>query len=148
MSTELPTTFDPAEIEQRWYAHWEDQGLFRPDRPEAEPYTIVNPPPNVTGSLHIGHALDNTLQDIMIRYERLRGKDALWVVGTDHAGIATQMVVERELMENQEPSRTQMGREKFIERVWEQKAKSEGTILGQLKRLGASCDWDLSLIHI
>src|SRR3546814_8386450 len=80
--TELPKTFDPAEIESRWYAHWEEKGLFRPERPSAEPFTIVNPPPNVTGSLHIGHALDNTLQDIVIRYERLRGKDALWVVGT------------------------------------------------------------------
>ena len=82
----LPTTFDPAEIEARWYAHWETNGCFRPERPEAEAFTIVNPPPNVTGSLHIGHALDNTLQDVVIRYERLRGKDALWVVGMDHAG--------------------------------------------------------------
>ncbi|MBL4858612.1 MAG: class I tRNA ligase family protein, partial [Erythrobacter sp.] len=80
MSTELSKTFDPAEIEQRWYAYWEENGLFRPERPDAEPFTIVNPPPNVTGSLHIGHALDNTLQDVVIRYERLRGKDALWVV--------------------------------------------------------------------
>jgi valyl-tRNA synthetase len=97
MTRELDKTFDPAAIEARWYAHWETNGLFRPERPDAQPYTIVNPPPNVTGSLHIGHALDNTLQDIVIRYERLRGKDALWVVGTDHAGIATQMVVERQL---------------------------------------------------
>ena len=118
MSTELPTTFDPAEIEQRWYAHWEDQGLFRPDRPDAQPYTIVNPPPNVTGSLHIGHALDNTLQDIMIRYERLRGKDALWVVGTDHAGIATQMVVERQL-EAKQDKRTNYNHQAFGAKVWE-----------------------------
>ena len=110
MSTELPKTFDPAEIEARWYTHWENEGLFRPARPDAEPYTIVNPPPNVTGSLHIGHALDNTLQDIMIRYERLRGKDALWVVGTDHAGIATQMVVERQL-EAKQDKRTNYSRE-------------------------------------
>ncbi len=89
MTRELDKTFDPAAIEARWYSHWEANGLFRPERPDAQPYTIVNPPPNVTGSLHIGHALDNTLQDIVIRYERLRGKDALWVVGTDHAGIAT-----------------------------------------------------------
>ena len=95
--TELPKTFDPAAIEARWYSHWEENGCFRPERPDAEPFTIVNPPPNVTGSLHIGHALDNTLQDVVVRYERLRGKDALWVVGTDHAGIATQMVVERQL---------------------------------------------------
>ncbi|MEH6722371.1 MAG: valine--tRNA ligase, partial [Qipengyuania sp.] len=140
MSTELPTTFDPAEIEQRWYAHWEDQGLFRPDRPEAEPYTIVNPPPNVTGSLHIGHALDNTLQDIMVRYERLRGKDALWVVGTDHAGIATQMVVERQL-EAKQDKRTNYSREDFVAKVWEWKEESGGTITRQLRRLGCSMDW-------
>jgi valyl-tRNA synthetase len=97
--SELPKTFDPAEIEKRWYAHWEATGQFRPDRPGAEPWTIVNPPPNVTGSLHIGHALDNTLQDILTRHARLKGKDALWVVGTDHAGIATQMVVERQMGE-------------------------------------------------
>jgi len=95
--SELPKYFDPATIEARWYRHWEESGLFRPDRKDSEPFTIVNPPPNVTGSLHIGHALDNILQDILIRLERLKGKDALWVVGTDHAGIATQMVVERQL---------------------------------------------------
>jgi len=140
MSTELPTTFDPAEIEQRWYTHWEDQGLFRPDRPDAQPYTIVNPPPNVTGSLHIGHALDNTLQDIMVRYERLRGKDALWVVGTDHAGIATQMVVERQL-EAKQDKRTNYSREDFVAKVWEWKEESGGTITRQLRRLGCSMDW-------
>ena len=140
MSTELPKTFDPAEIEARWYAHWEGEGLFRPDRPQAEPYTIVNPPPNVTGSLHIGHALDNTLQDVMIRYERLRGKDALWVVGTDHAGIATQMVVERQLEASQD-KRTNYSREDFIAKVWEWKEESGGTIPRQLRRLGCSMDW-------
>ena len=88
--SELPKTFDPTAIEQHWYDHWESKGLFRPERPDEEPWTIVMPPPNVTGSLHIGHALDNTLQDILTRRERMRGKDALWVVGTDHAGIATQ----------------------------------------------------------
>ena len=93
----IDKTFDPAAIEARWYAHWEKSGQFRPARDTAEPFTIVIPPPNVTGSLHIGHALDNTLQDILIRHARLQGKDALWVVGTDHAGIATQMVVERNL---------------------------------------------------
>ena len=138
--TELPKTFDPAEIEARWYAHWEENGLFRPERPDAEPFTIVNPPPNVTGSLHIGHALDNTLQDIVIRYERLRGKDALWVVGTDHAGIATQMVVERQ-MEAQQDKRTNYSREQFIEKVWEWKAESGGAITRQLRRLGCSMDW-------
>src|SRR3546814_17974994 len=91
-SGSLAKTFDPAAIEAKWYSHWETGGLFRPERPDAQPFTIVNPPPNVTGSLHIGHALDNTLQDVMVRYDRLRGKDALWVVGTDHAGLATQMV--------------------------------------------------------
>ena len=110
-------------------------------RDTAEPFTIVIPPPNVTGSLHIGHALDNTLQDILIRHARLQGKDALWVVGTDHAGIATQMVVERQLMERQQPGRRDMGREAFLQRVWEWKAESGGTIIRQLKWLGASCDW-------
>ena len=138
--TELSKTFDPAEIESRWYALWEEQGLFRPERPEAEPFTIVIPPPNVTGSLHIGHALDLTLQDILIRHARLQGKDSLWVVGMDHAGIATQRVVERNL-ESQGVKRTDMGREAFIEHVWEWKAQSGGSITRQLRRLGASCDW-------
>ncbi|WP_333572066.1 valine--tRNA ligase [Sphingomonas sp.] len=138
--TELPKTFDPAEIESRWYAHWEDEGLFRPERTGAEPWTIVNPPPNVTGSLHIGHALDNTLQDILVRHARLKGKDARWVVGTDHAGIATQMVVERQL--NAAGSkRTDFTREAFVDKVWEWKAESGGQITGQLRRLGCSMDW-------
>jgi valyl-tRNA synthetase len=136
----LATTFDPAEIEARWYSHWETNGLFRPERPEAEAFTIVNPPPNVTGSLHIGHALDNTLQDVVVRYERLRGKDALWVVGMDHAGIATQMVVERQ-MEARQDKRTNYTREDFIAKVWEWKAESGGSIVGQLRRLGCSMDW-------
>ncbi|QYJ07956.1 valine--tRNA ligase [Qipengyuania flava] len=140
MSTELPKTFDPADIEARWYAHWEENGLFRPERADAQPYTIVNPPPNVTGSLHIGHALDNTLQDVMVRYERLRGKDALWVVGTDHAGIATQMVVERQL-EAKQDKRTNYSREDFVAKVWEWKEESGGTITRQLRRLGCSMDW-------
>ena len=138
--TELNKTFDPAEIEARWYAHWESTNAFRPARPDATPYTIVMPPPNVTGSLHIGHALDVTLQDILIRYERLRGKDALWVAGTDHAGIATQMVVERQMALHQD-KRTNYSREDFIKKVWEWKAESGGTITQQLRRLGASCDW-------
>jgi valyl-tRNA synthetase len=139
-ATMLDKTFDPAAIEAKWYAYWESEGLFRPERPDATPYTIVNPPPNVTGSLHIGHALDNTLQDVMIRYERLRGKDALWVVGTDHAGIATQMVVERQLEASQD-KRTNYSREDFIKKVWEWKAESGGTITRQLRRLGCSMDW-------
>ena len=138
--SELPKTFDPAAIEARWYAHWEKQGLFRPERPGAEPWTIVNPPPNVTGSLHIGHALDNTLQDILVRHARLQGKDARWVVGTDHAGIATQMVVERNLA-SQGIRRTDMPRETFVEHVWEWKAQSGGAITRQLRRLGCSMDW-------
>ena len=138
--TELPKTFDPAEIESRWYARWEGEGLFRPERPDAEPFTIVIPPPNVTGSLHIGHALDLTLQDILVRHARLQGKDSLWVVGMDHAGIATQMVVERNL-ESQGVKRTDMSREAFIDHVWEWKAQSGGSITRQLRRLGASCDW-------
>ncbi|MCX7285196.1 MAG: valine--tRNA ligase [Novosphingobium sp.] len=139
-SGELAKTFEPAGIEAKWYAHWESNGLFRPERPDAAPYTIVNPPPNVTGSLHIGHALDNTLQDVVIRYERLRGKDALWVVGTDHAGIATQMVVERQ-MEAKGDKRTNYTREQFVDKVWEWKHESGGTITGQLRRLGCSMDW-------
>ena len=140
MSDNLPTTFDPADIEARWYQHWEANGCFRPERPDAQPFTIVNPPPNVTGSLHIGHALDNTLQDVVVRYERLRGRDALWVVGTDHAGIATQMVVERQ-MEARQDKRTNYSREDFVAKVWEWKAESGGTITNQLRRLGCSMDW-------
>ena len=138
--TELAKTFDPAAIEKRWYAHWEEGGLFRPDRPGAEPWTIVNPPPNVTGSLHIGHALDNTLQDILARHARLQGKDALWVVGTDHAGIATQMVVERQMAAKGE-KRTDLTREAFVEKVWAWKEESGGEITQQLRRLGCSMDW-------
>ncbi|KKI19101.1 valine--tRNA ligase [Sphingomonas sp. Ag1] len=138
--SELPKTFDPAAIESRWYSHWEESGLFRPERPGAEPWTIVNPPPNVTGSLHIGHALDNTLQDILTRHARLKGKDALWVVGTDHAGIATQMVVERQMALKQQ-KRTDFTRDEFVAKVWEWKAESGGQITGQLRRLGCSMDW-------
>ncbi|MCD2323701.1 valine--tRNA ligase [Sphingomonas sp. IC-56] len=138
--TELPKTFDPAEIESRWYGHWEDKGLFAPERPGADPWTLVNPPPNVTGSLHIGHALDNTLQDILVRHARLKGKDARWVVGTDHAGIATQMVVERQLNASQQ-KRTDFTREEFVAKVWEWKEESGGEITQQLRRLGCSMDW-------
>jgi valyl-tRNA synthetase len=139
----LEKHYQPSEVEDRIYQAWLEAGAFdsgRPERKNAEPYCIVIPPPNVTGSLHMGHALNNTLQDILCRFERMRGKDVLWQVGTDHAGIATQMVVERQLMEKQEHRRT-LGREKFLERVWEWKAESGGTIIRQLKRLGASCDW-------
>ena len=138
--SELPKTFDPSAIEAKWYAHWEETGAFRPNRPDSEPYTIVNPPPNVTGNLHIGHALDNTLQDILIRHARLQGKDALWVVGTDHAGIATQMVVERQL-NAQGQKRTDFSREDFIAKIWDWKEESGGQITRQLRRLGCSMDW-------
>ena len=137
-------TYQPSDVEGRIYQTWEQAGAFRAGRPEragAKPYSIVIPPPNVTGSLHMGHALNNTLQDILCRFERMRGKDVLWQPGTDHAGIATQMVVERQLMERQEKGRREMGREAFLKRVWEWKAESGGTIVNQLKRLGASCDW-------
>ncbi|HMO75511.1 MAG TPA: valine--tRNA ligase [Sphingopyxis sp.] len=137
----MEKTFDPAAIEAKWAHEWESRGLFRPARPDAQPFTIVNPPPNVTGALHIGHALDNTLQDVLVRYERLRGKDALWVVGMDHAGIATQMVVERQMEERQD-KRTNYTREQFVQKVWEWKAESGGQITGQLRRLGCSMDWN------
>ncbi len=140
----IEKTYQPGAVEGRIYAAWEEAGAFRAGRPErasATPYCIVIPPPNVTGSLHMGHALNNTLQDILCRFERMRGKDVLWQPGTDHAGIATQAVVERQLMERQQPGSREMGREAFIKRVWEWKAESGGTIIGQLKRLGASCDW-------
>jgi valyl-tRNA synthetase len=140
----LEKTYEPAEIEARIHARWIKADAFkagRPERAKAEPYSIVIPPPNVTGSLHMGHALNNTLQDVLCRFERMRGRDVLWQPGTDHAGIATQMVVERQLMERQEPGRHQLGRPAFIARVWTWKAESGGTIVTQLKRLGASCDW-------
>jgi valyl-tRNA synthetase len=140
----IDKTYQPSEVEGRIYRAWEESGAFRAGRPErarAEPYSIVIPPPNVTGSLHMGHALNNTLQDILCRFERMRGKDVLWQPGTDHAGIATQMVVERQLTERQEKGRREIGREAFLKRVWEWKAESGGTIVNQLKRLGASCDW-------
>ncbi|MDP6884756.1 MAG: class I tRNA ligase family protein, partial [Rhodospirillales bacterium] len=137
----LDKTYRPATVEERIYSRWEAAGAFACGRsPDARPYTIVIPPPNVTGSLHIGHALNNTLQDILVRFERMRGRDVLWQPGTDHAGIATQMVVERQL-EGEGTTRHQLGREAFVNRVWEWKAESGDTITRQLRRLGASCDW-------
>ncbi len=138
----LEKTFTPAEMEARLYAQWEERGFFKPGgKPKAEPFTIVIPPPNVTGSLHMGHALNNTIQDILVRFERMRGKDVLWQPGTDHAGIATQMVVERLLQKENKTDRRSMGREAFLKRVWAWKEESGGTISRQLRRLGASCDW-------
>jgi valyl-tRNA synthetase len=140
----MDKTYDPKTIEPRVSEAWDKAGAFKAGRPEragAPAYTIVIPPPNVTGSLHMGHALNNTLQDILCRFERMRGKDVLWQPGTDHAGIATQMVVERNLAKEGNEGRREMGRDKFLDKVWEWKAWSEGTITNQLKRLGASCDF-------
>ena len=144
----LDKTFQPADIEPRIQAEWEKAQAFKAGHSAGAQsggknaaYSIVIPPPNVTGSLHMGHALNNTLQDVLVRFERMRGRDVLWQPGTDHAGIATQMVVERQLAADKQPGRRELGREKFLEKVWEWKAESGGTIVNQLKRLGASCDW-------
>ncbi len=139
---QLDKTYDPKAVEERWYQVWNQQGYFHasPTHP-GKPYCIVIPPPNVTGSLHVGHALNNSLQDILIRWRRMQGRNTLWMPGTDHAGIATQNVVEKQLMQ-EGLSRETLGRDQFIERVWQWKTKSGGTIIQQLKRLGASCDWD------
>ena len=140
----LDQRFDPAEAETRLYQAWEDAGCFKPSGDtSAQAYSIVIPPPNVTGVLHMGHALNNTLQDVLIRFERMRGKNVLWQPGTDHAGIATQMVVERQLAKEGNQDRRAMGREAFLKRVWAWKEESGGSIKGQLKRLGASCDWSV-----
>ena len=139
----LEKTYDAKTVEPKIAKIWEEADAFRAGagaKPGAEAFTIVIPPPNVTGSLHMGHALNNTLQDILVRFERMRGKNVLWQPGMDHAGIATQMVVERQLME-QQIHRRDLTREEFVEKVWEWKAESGGTIFNQLKRLGASCDW-------
>src|SRR5579885_2238003 len=142
-NSEIQKVYDPKPVEEKWLKVWLDGHLFHaepgPDR--AKNFSIVIPPPNVTGSLHMGHALNNTLQDILVRYKRMDGFNALWVPGTDHAGIATQNVVEREL-KKEGKRRQDLGREKFIERVWEWKKKSGDHIVHQLKRLGSSCDWD------
>ena len=140
----LDKNYDAAGVEPRIYAIWEKAGAFRAGagaKPGAPAFAIVIPPPNVTGSLHMGHALNNTLQDILVRFQRMRGRDVLWQPGMDHAGIATQMVVERQMMEGQEPNRRAIGRDRFVEKVWAWKAESGGQIINQLKRLGASCDW-------
>ncbi|WP_079211821.1 valine--tRNA ligase [Brucella pituitosa] len=140
----LEKTYDAAAVEPKIAERWEEAGAYKAgagSKPGADPFAVVIPPPNVTGSLHMGHALNNTIQDIMVRFERMRGKNVLWQPGMDHAGIATQMVVERQLAERQEPNRHAMGREKFIERIWQWKSESGGLISNQLRRLGASCDW-------
>ncbi len=141
MSEPLEKVYNPGEIEQKWYDYWEANSLFRADADsDRPPYSIVIPPPNITGSLHMGHALNNTLQDILIRAKRMQGYNALWMPGTDHAGIATQNVVERMLAAEGKDRHT-VGREAFIDRVWQWKEESGGRIISQLKRLGCSCDW-------
>jgi valyl-tRNA synthetase len=139
----LDKTFDHTQIEKHHYRKWEDSGLFAAEpKTDAVGYCIMMPPPNVTGTLHMGHAFTMTLQDILTRFHRMNGKDALWMPGTDHAGIATQMVVERKLASDGEPSRREMGREAFLERVWQWKEYSGGNITSQLRRLGATPDWE------
>lgn len=138
----IPKVYDPKSVEEKWYRFWEDNQLFHADvEPEKQPYSIVIPPPNVTGQLHMGHALDNTLQDILIRWRRMQGFNTLWMPGTDHAGIATQIKVEENLAK-EGISRYDLGREPFIDRIWEWKEQYGSRILNQLKRLGASCDWE------
>jgi valyl-tRNA synthetase len=139
---DLPKAYEFAEVEQRWYEHWLEQKTFSAKMEDGRPaFSIVIPPPNVTGVLHIGHALNNTLQDVLTRYHRMKGDNTLWVPGTDHAGIATQNVVERQLAA-EKTTRYELGRDKFIERVWQWRTDKGGTIIKQLKRMGASCDWD------
>ncbi|MFN3179516.1 MAG: class I tRNA ligase family protein, partial [Thermus sp.] len=139
---DLPKAYDPKTVEPKWAEKWASNPFVANPKSGKPPFVIFMPPPNVTGSLHMGHALDNSLQDALIRYKRMQGYEAVWLPGTDHAGIATQMVTEREMALHQEPDRRTMGREKFLSRVWQQKQSSRGTIIGQLQRLGASCDWD------
>src|SRR6185295_18164622 len=140
--SELSKTYDPAQVEQRWYRFWMEQSYFHADAaaPKA-PYSIVIPPPNVTGSLHMGHALFATLQDILIRWRRMQAYNAMWLPGTDHAGIATQMVVERAILREEGKSRHDLGRDEFVKRVWAWKEKHGGRITEQLKELGCSLDW-------
>src|SRR5215470_12840423 len=142
MASELPKQYDPHEAQKRWLAFWEERGYFhsRPD-PSREMFSIVIPPPNVTGALHMGHALNNTLQDVLTRWRRMQGKNALWVPGTDHAGIATQAVVERRIKEETGKTRHELGREELVRRIWQWKDQYEARILRQLKELGCSCDW-------
>ena len=143
MRKELPKTYEPQEVEGKIYQSWMDAGCFKAaPNPDKKPFCIVMPPPNVTGQLHMGHAMDATLQDILIRYKRMQGYEALWMPGTDHAGIATQIKVEEELRKNEGLTRYDLGREKFLERVWDWKHKYGDRIVEQQKKLGASCDWD------
>ncbi|TNE94574.1 MAG: valine--tRNA ligase, partial [Rhodobacteraceae bacterium] len=139
----MDKTFDAASAEPRIYAKWEEAGAFKAgaNASRDETFCVMIPPPNVTGALHVGHAFNNTVQDILVRWHRMRGFDTLWQPGQDHAGIATQLMVEKELAKTQQPKRTELGREKFLEKVWEWKGQYGSTIINQLKRLGSSCDW-------
>ena len=141
----MDKSYRPKDIEQRHYARWEDNGWFAPSG-NGEPYCIVIPPPNVTGTLHMGHAFQDTIMDALTRYHRMMGRNTLWQPGMDHAGIATQMVVERQL-NGEGTSRTDLGREKFVERVWQWKGESGGQIANQLRRLGGSVDWQSRSLH-
>src|SRR5438067_5770581 len=142
MATELPKAYEPKEAQQRWLDFWDERGYFhsRP-HPARKPYCIVIPPPNVTGALHMGHALNNTLQDVLIRWRRMQGFNALYMPGTDHAGIATQAVVERRVFEEEKKTRHDLGRETLVQRIWQWKDQYEARILKQLRELGCSCDW-------
>ena len=137
----MDKTFQPNDIETKWYKTWERNGYFAPSG-NGGPYSLVIPPPNVTGSLHIGHALQHGIMDALSRYARMQGKNTLWQVGTDHAGIATQMVVERKLAAENLPGREELGRESFVKEIWKWKEQSGGTITEQMRRLGNSVDWD------
>ena len=142
MRKELSKTYDPASFESRLYAAWDAAGCFQPDPDKSKPcFSVVIPPPNVTGQLHMGHALNNTLQDIIVRTKRMQGYSTLWVPGTDHAGIATQIKVEEVLRKEKGLTRHDIGREEFLKLVWEWKEKYGGRIITQLKTLGSSCDW-------
>ncbi|MEE0388741.1 MAG: class I tRNA ligase family protein, partial [Agathobaculum sp.] len=141
--SELPKTYDPKAVEDKLYSFWNDSGFFHAEvNPKKKPYTIVIPPPNVTGQLHMGHAFDETLQDVLIRTKRMQGYEALWMPGTDHAGIATQIKVEENLRKEEGLTRYDLGREEFLKRVWAWKDKFGNRIISQLKKLGTSCDWD------
>ena len=139
---QLAKTYDPSTTEEKWYRYWMEKGYFhaRADS-KPKPFTIVIPPPNITGSLHMGHALNNTLQDILVRWKRMQGYNALWLPGTDHAGIATQNVVEQQLLK-EGSNRDQYGRERFIQRIWQWREESGRAIIQQLKKLGSSFDWE------
>ena len=142
MSVELSKQFNPAEAQKRWYTHWESEGYFHSQKnPGRDAFSVVIPPPNVTGALHMGHALNGTLQDILVRFKRMQGFETLWIPGTDHAGIATQAMVEKRLREEENKNRHDLGRDALGNRIWQWKDHYESRILNQLKQIGCSCDW-------